>query len=145
MLFKIGVLKTFAKSAGKHPCWSPLFNKVASVKTCNIIKKKLQHKCFPVNSAKFLRMFLEHIRWPLLMFSEGIERGYWPEIGSNHCVKYRNFTNFLVWKFCGKTQFPHSFGQFARNYAEIPPNFHTRKLGKITVFFAVNVSFLVFS
>ena len=26
--------------------------------------------------------------------------------------------NFLVWKFCGKAQFPHSFGRFARNYAE---------------------------
>ena len=27
--------------------------------------------------------------------------------------------NFLVWKFCGKEQFPHSFGQFARNYTEL--------------------------
>ena len=31
--------------------------------------------------------------------------------------------NFLVWKFCGKAQFPHSFGQIARNYAESVP-FH---------------------
>ena len=31
--------------------------------------------------------------------------------------------NFLVWKFCGKSQFPHSFGRFARNYAETVP-FH---------------------
>ena len=31
--------------------------------------------------------------------------------------------NFLVWKFCGKAEFPHSFGQFARNYAETVP-FH---------------------
>ena len=31
--------------------------------------------------------------------------------------------NFLVWKFCGKAQFPHSFGQIARNYAETLP-FH---------------------
>ena len=31
--------------------------------------------------------------------------------------------NFLVWKFCGKVQFPHSFGQFARNHAETVP-FH---------------------
>ena len=27
--------------------------------------------------------------------------------------------DFLVWKFCRKTQFPHSFGRFARNYAEM--------------------------
>ena len=25
---------------------------------------------------------------------------------------------FLVWKFCGKAQLPHSFGGIARNYAE---------------------------
>ena len=30
-----------------------------------------------------------------------------------------------MWKFCGKAQFPHSFGR------------HTRKSGEITVFFAV--------
>ena len=46
--------------------------------------------------------------------------------------------NFLLWKFCGKAQFPHSFGRFARKYVETVPLykiFHTRKLGKITVFF----------
>ena len=26
--------------------------------------------------------------------------------------------NFMVWKFFGKAQFPHSFGRIARNYAE---------------------------
>ena len=26
--------------------------------------------------------------------------------------------NFLVWKFCGKAQFSHSFGRIARNYPE---------------------------
>ena len=31
--------------------------------------------------------------------------------------------NFLVWKFCGKAQFPHSYGRFVRNYAETLP-FH---------------------
>ena len=31
--------------------------------------------------------------------------------------------NFLVWKFCGKAQFPHSFGRIARDYAQIVP-FH---------------------
>ena len=29
--------------------------------------------------------------------------------------------DFLVWKFCGKTQFLHSFGRIARNYAETVP------------------------
>ena len=48
--------------------------------------------------------------------------------------------NFLVWKFCGKTQFPHSFGRITRKYAEtaFPQNFHTRKFGENTVFYAVS-------
>ena len=29
--------------------------------------------------------------------------------------------DFLVWKFCGKAQFPHSFGWIARNYTEAVP------------------------
>ena len=29
--------------------------------------------------------------------------------------------DFLVCKFCGKEQFPHSFGRIARNYAETVP------------------------
>ena len=32
-----------------------LFNKVASLKGCNFIKKRLQQWCFPGNIAKFLR------------------------------------------------------------------------------------------
>ena len=41
--------------------------------------------------------------------------------------------NFLVWTLCGKAQFPHSFGTCA-----FPQNLHTRKLGEITIFFAVD-------
>ena len=29
--------------------------------------------------------------------------------------------DFLVWTFCGKVQFPHSFGQIAQNYTETVP------------------------
>ena len=32
-----------------------LFNKVAGLQACNFIKKKLQHRCFPVRFVKFLR------------------------------------------------------------------------------------------
>ena len=46
--------------------------------------------------------------------------------------------NFLVWKFCGKTQFPLSANRpkLCGNCA-FPQNFHTMKLGEITVFYAV--------
>ena len=44
-------------------------------------------------------------------------------ISPKHCVKTVISANFLVWKFCGKVQFLHSFGQIAQNYAETVP-FH---------------------
>ena len=35
---------------------------------CNFIKKRLQHRCFPVNIAKLLRtaFFIEHLPWQFL-------------------------------------------------------------------------------
>ena len=33
----------------------PLFNKVAGLHACSFIKKRLQHRCFPMNTARFLR------------------------------------------------------------------------------------------
>ena len=53
------------------------------------------------------------------------------KIGQDYAILYKtktakvtvNSPNFLVWKFCGKAQVPHSLGRFARNYAEIVP-FH---------------------
>ena len=60
-----------------------LFNKVEDLKTCNFIKKRLQHRCFPVKFCKFLRTFFftEHLRWLLLegfceLITEASER--WP-------------------------------------------------------------------
>ena len=47
MFYKRRVLIHFAKFMGKHLCWSLFFN--------NFIKKRLQHKCFPVDFSKFLR------------------------------------------------------------------------------------------
>ena len=43
----------------------------------NKIKKILQHWCFPVNVAKFLRtdFFLEHLCWMLLGLQEAIHKG----------------------------------------------------------------------
>ena len=61
---KIGVLKNLAKFTEKHLHWSLFFNQVAGVSvlieslfwySCNYIKKRLQHRCFPVSFAKFLR------------------------------------------------------------------------------------------
>ena len=50
----IGVLENFTIFTGKKPVLESLFNKVTGPKTCNFIKKRLQHRCFPVNIAKLL-------------------------------------------------------------------------------------------
>ena len=44
------------------------FNRLARFKTCNFLKKRLQHECFPVSIAKFLRtLILIKIREQLLL------------------------------------------------------------------------------
>ena len=55
--FKIGVLKIFAIFAGKHLCWSYLLI-VTGLDAWNFVKKRLQHRCFLANIAKFLRSFI---------------------------------------------------------------------------------------
>ena len=61
------VLNNFAYIHRETPVLESLFNKVAVPKACNFIKKRLQHRCFPVNIAKYLRTpILKNIRQQLL-------------------------------------------------------------------------------
>ena len=56
-----------------------------------------------------------------------------PTIIIRHCEKCVTSPNFLVWKFCGKAQFSHSFGRLRQKLCgngAFPQNFHTRKLGE---------------
>ena len=68
---KKGALGNFAKFTGKHLRQSLFFNKVGglSPEACKFIKKRLWHRCFPVNFAKFLRapFLTEHVLWLLLI------------------------------------------------------------------------------
>ena len=50
-----GVLRNFAIFRGKQLCQVLFFNKVAGPKPATLLKKRLWHRCFPVNFAKFLR------------------------------------------------------------------------------------------
>ena len=52
---KKGVLRNFAKFTGKHLCQGLFFNKVAGLRPATLLKKRLWHRCFSVNFAKFLR------------------------------------------------------------------------------------------
>ena len=49
------LLKIFTIFTGKHLRCSLFVNTVAGPKPCNFIKKRLQHRCFPVNIAKNLK------------------------------------------------------------------------------------------
>ena len=49
------VLRNFAKFTGKHLCQSLIFNKAAGLRLATVLKKRLWHRCFPLNFAKFLR------------------------------------------------------------------------------------------
>ena len=60
VFYKKGVLRNFAKFTGKHLC--------QSLRPATLLKKRLWHRCFPVNFVKFLRtpFFTEHL-WCLLL------------------------------------------------------------------------------
>ena len=52
--YKIDILKKFAKFTGIHMCLSLFFNKLEMFLPTILLNKRLQHRCFPVNVAKFL-------------------------------------------------------------------------------------------
>ena len=70
---KKDVLKNFAKFTGKHLYQSFFFNKVAHLRPATLLKKRLWHSCFPVNSAKFLRTPFFY-RTPLVAASTSLKR-----------------------------------------------------------------------
>ena len=67
---KKAVLENFAKFTGKHLYQTIFFNKLADRRpeACNSIKKRIWHRCFPVNFVKLLRTLfsLEKLWWLLL-------------------------------------------------------------------------------
>ena len=63
-----GVLRNLTKFTGKQLYQRLFFNKVADLRPATLLKKRLWHRCFPVNFVKFLRtpLFTEHLWWLLL-------------------------------------------------------------------------------
>ena len=62
-----GVLRNFGKFTGKHLCQSLFVNKVVG-RPATLLKKRLWHRCFPMNFAKFLRTpFLQNTSGRLLL------------------------------------------------------------------------------
>ena len=61
MFCRRSLLENFPKFTGKHLCQILFFNKVADLRLANLLKKRLWHRCFAVNFAKFLRtLFLQN-------------------------------------------------------------------------------------
>ena len=71
---KLGFLKNFVNSTGKHLCCSLFLIKLQT--SYNSITKRLQHWCFPVKFAKFLRtlFFREEFQLLLLRFKSCFQR-----------------------------------------------------------------------
>ena len=68
VFYEKSALRNFAKFTGKHLCQSLFFNKVARLRTATLLKKRLRHRCLPVNFVIFLKtpFFKEHLWWLLL-------------------------------------------------------------------------------
>ena len=46
----------------KRPVLESLFNNAEGLNVCNIIRKRLEHRCFHVNIAKFLRTAFDLVK-----------------------------------------------------------------------------------
>ena len=110
------VLKNFPKFTVKH-LWS--------LRPATLLKKRLQHRCFPVNFEKFLRtpFCTEHFWWLLLQFL-----CYHIDYESNHqtqsqdivCKFYQtdseashqwcNVIEIALWQGCSPVHLLHIFG-----------------------------------
>ena len=53
MYFKIGAFKNFANFTDKILVLETLFKKVSDIQACNVTKKRLQHRWFPVKFVVF--------------------------------------------------------------------------------------------
>ena len=62
------VLLEISQNSHENICARVFFNKIPGLSPAALLKKRLYHRFFPVNFAKFLRTpyFTEHLRWLLL-------------------------------------------------------------------------------
>ena len=57
---KKGVIRNFTKFTGKYLRPSLFFDKVVGLRPATLLRKRLWHRCFPVNFVKFLRNTFFH-------------------------------------------------------------------------------------
>ena len=106
-----------------------LFKKVAALKARNFIKKKLQHRCFPVNITKFLRtpFFAEHLWWLFLHCTGNCFVQCWPRQTKTKLRRLSSYRNIALRSraiiaqviFLSNVLFFFSIGVFFHNYSRI--------------------------
>ena len=117
------VLENFAIFIRKDLYWILFFTKVGGLRTASLLKTSLQHTCFPVNIAKFLRIpiFLKIVYERLfLSFEDLLEilliftfiKTLYPRLANtkSHWIVYKLFTD--LFHIFGKIRtyfFPNSF------------------------------------
>ena len=62
---KIDDLQNFAKFTRKHLCQSFFFNKFAGLRPATLLKKRLWHRCFPLNFCEISKNIFSHRRPPV--------------------------------------------------------------------------------
>ena len=98
---KKSVVRNFTKYTRKHLYQSLFFNNVAGLWPATLLKKRLWHRCFLVNFAKFPRTpFLTEHFWWLLLFS-------WHISNANEICEITNAFLQAIWK---------SYTQYLRIY-----------------------------
>ena len=58
LFYRKSCSEKFCNIHTKTPVLESPFNRLAGLKTCNFLKKIIQHRCFPVNISKFLRTLI---------------------------------------------------------------------------------------
>ena len=91
--FYSSCIEWFLVSVFCRRCWSLLFNRVVALKACNFIKKRFQNRCFPVNIAKFLRMYYPR---PLAPISPALGRQNIAR--TNLWTKHMNYSRLYLFK-----------------------------------------------
>ena len=71
------------------------FDKVAGLKPCNFLEKKLQHRCFPANIAKSKNIFFYRI--PLVDTSRKCASVYFPKYLQYKSAKQYIPSNCSLW------------------------------------------------
>ena len=83
------VFLEFSLYSQENTCVESCFNKVAGLKACDFIKKRLQHRCFSVNIARFIRKpILKNIsEW--LLLSRPFSRSELWELGDKYLKRWQ--------------------------------------------------------